>query len=708
MPEYRLSILHISDLHARSANVDELPTAAREGRRRQVHLEAAGREKVLGSAWDENLRELYANGERPDLVCFTGDVADWGLTSEYVEVTRFIDRLVHQLGVTRSHVYVVPGNHDVRRADPRTERDEHEKWQALRNVILSAPRATSSWLAGGHPPRALDAQLVDAVMQRTNSFWHWVKNELGRPELLPAQHAHRRLGYHHVLTLPHLPFPVHVIGLDSAWLAGDEHDQGKLWLTQHQRDLLLYDESGKPWSDGFRLALLHHPIEELAQPERDPTRRDLAATVHLLLHGHQHDPVGTSQIDLDGRTLRVLAAGCLFEGIEGSVWRNGCHRIDVTLDDRGCPLRAELHFRSWSRRGHWHSDSSLYRNLSNGRMAWHAWGANSAHEVEIRQALELVETRDLRKALGVLELKRQVLPELPRELRFLLLKGLGRGYFLLDDSESAARTYREAMQEAGEPPSAQVCEVRALMAEHSFDQAQEVVREALVHHPDHAELRRLDVSVAAEDETLASIEARLPPTVAEDPGVNAVLAIRASYLGEHEAASRYAQIAIHGGEARPGVWFARGNALLHPFITNGPEPYQIVRGATDRAQIEKAIECYDSGLSSDLGFPLYSDIVGRIYIQKVAAMSILGQKDDAIGSVLSAAYQRSPGCLDVRRSRALWMAKVGARNDAINLLTELVRETRDIRLRFELAGLLQQGKDPSSLSRASDSRRIGS
>lgn len=216
--------------------------------------------------------------------------------------------------------------------------------------------------------------MADAVMQRTAAFWRWVEDGLGRPELLPDRHPHGRLGYHHVPALPQLPFDVHVIGLDSAWLAGD--DQGKLWLTERQHDKLLQDEHGQPWI-GFRLALVHHLLEELAQPDIGPARRGLARSADLLLHGHQHDPVGSCLVDLDGDALRVLAAGCLYESTADSELKNGCQRIDVVLDDVGRSLRAETWFRAWSSRGHWHSDSSLYRGLTDGRMVWNAWGSGS-------------------------------------------------------------------------------------------------------------------------------------------------------------------------------------------------------------------------------------------------------------------------------------------------------------------------------------------
>ena len=235
MPEHRLSILHISDLHARSMEVDGLPAWVREERQGQVRREAASRARVLGKAWEENLRTLFPNDERPDLVCFTGDVADWGLVSEYGKATEFVDGLVRLLGIGRSQVYVVPGNHDVQRQISKAE------WAQLRELLRINPRAASEWLAGGKAPPSIEPGVADAVMRRTAAFWMWVKQGLGRPELLPAKHPHRRLGYHHVPLLSHLPFSVHVVGLDSAWLAGDDHDQGKLWLTEHQRDMLLHD-----------------------------------------------------------------------------------------------------------------------------------------------------------------------------------------------------------------------------------------------------------------------------------------------------------------------------------------------------------------------------------------------------------------------------------------------------------------------------------
>ncbi|HID31551.1 MAG TPA: hypothetical protein EYP19_16330, partial [Desulfobacterales bacterium] len=66
MDPITLRILHLSDLHERG------PRESEPWRRR----------RVLGSAWEDNLDALCVAGA-PDLVCFTGDIADWGRETEY-------------------------------------------------------------------------------------------------------------------------------------------------------------------------------------------------------------------------------------------------------------------------------------------------------------------------------------------------------------------------------------------------------------------------------------------------------------------------------------------------------------------------------------------------------------------------------------------------------------------------------------------------
>jgi hypothetical protein len=165
--------------------------------------------------------------------------------------------------------------------------------------------------------------------------------------------------------LPRLPFEIHVIGLDSSWLSGDDNDSGKLRLTEDQV-MLLATNQGKPLG-GFRLALMHHPLDELT--DGSECRRLLADHVDLLLRGHLHESEPHTWADPD-RTLRQLAAGCLYEGDKGDRYPNSCHVVEATLDEHGRPLKYEIWFRGWAERGHWFNDDRLYSDSRNGRLLW--------------------------------------------------------------------------------------------------------------------------------------------------------------------------------------------------------------------------------------------------------------------------------------------------------------------------------------------------
>lgn len=52
---------------------------------------------------------------RPDLLIVTGDLASAGLPGEYVEGVAFLTTLVKATGISRRHVVLVPGSHDVNR-----------------------------------------------------------------------------------------------------------------------------------------------------------------------------------------------------------------------------------------------------------------------------------------------------------------------------------------------------------------------------------------------------------------------------------------------------------------------------------------------------------------------------------------------------------------------------------------------------------------
>jgi predicted phosphodiesterase len=359
---HRLRILHLSDLHHRG------PRETEPERRR----------RVLGRAWLDNLRELREQDGAFDLVVCTGDVAFSGASDEYSHLMRhtrvagdgvdtWLDTTLTVAGCDRSQLFVVPGNHDI-------ERNLHDDaWRAVRGAWSEAGAdddvAFARWLVrGGRAPRGIDPALRDRILERQSAYRAWLRDDLGRSDLLPEPRR-SQLGYRASPRLARLPFPVHILGLDSAWLAGDDSDARKLRLTDDQILRLGSDDDGEPLS-GLRIALVHHPLGELADGER--ARRLLQELgIGLMLSGHLHTARVSEIVEPDGR-LRDIATGCLYQHDRHP---NAVTALTLQLDDTGGLREIEFRFRSWSNRGFWHDENGLYRGTQNGRLVWTAAGA---------------------------------------------------------------------------------------------------------------------------------------------------------------------------------------------------------------------------------------------------------------------------------------------------------------------------------------------
>jgi len=347
-------VFHISDLHMRSVDGPQADRA---------RLEAASRWRVLGEKWSANLSAIREDGGPIDLVVFTGDLGEWGHATDYPRALAFLGQTCEALEVPLERLFVIPGNHDIDRSVQRAA------WKSLRSDIARDPHAYSRWLAGEERGALCGDDRRDQILERQQAFWAAVASELGRAQLAPKRSPHGRLGYRQAVTLAGLSQPLQVIGLDTAWLAGDDGDSGQLQLTEHQVSLLTTaTETGAPLP-GFRLALMHHRLADLADG-RD-AQRLLADRVDLLLSGHQHEPAAEVLAGPDHQLL-VLATGCLYEGDEGHHFPNACQVIDLVLDEQARPRAVEVRFRGWSEQGmFWGDNALLYESARHGRLRLH-------------------------------------------------------------------------------------------------------------------------------------------------------------------------------------------------------------------------------------------------------------------------------------------------------------------------------------------------
>ena len=339
-PARRLRILHLSDLHMGQEK------GAGQWRLRDV----------LGAAWQRNLDAIKNKGQI-DLVCFTGDLAYSGDSGQYPEVGVFIDELLARLNLTKSRFFCVPGNHDI---DQSIETDAWQSLRAAHDVDL--PRF-DGWIAGERSPRGCEDSWRDDVLQRQRAYREWLK-AFGLDHLRPEHHRHGRLGYCVALDRDEfdLPAPLHIIGFDSAWLSGKGSDNGELRLTTEQIGRLLTDAHGQPLP-GHAIGLIHHPFSSLIEAEQNGAPQLMIRKgLGLLLHGHLHDPQLLSWSNPQ-QGLHLSSAGCLYQK---NSFPNSMHIIDVALPNDGPLQPVQLWVRSWSAKGHWHDDNSLYEGMQDG------------------------------------------------------------------------------------------------------------------------------------------------------------------------------------------------------------------------------------------------------------------------------------------------------------------------------------------------------
>ncbi|NOK06940.1 MULTISPECIES: tetratricopeptide repeat protein [Myxococcus] len=395
---YRLRILHISDLHIRG----------------DWEREAWRRRRVLGDAWRRNLDEILTDGP-VDLVAFTGDLAFSGRPVEYEGVLLFLDEMLARINCPRERLFLVPGNHDVDRSVASAS------WKELRELLRpSDAQEFSQWMVSekGWAPRGFRASMRDEVLARQAAYREWVAKVLDRPGLLPSTALHPRLGYRETLRLSGHPFPVHIIGLDSAWLAGDDNDSGRLWLTDDQVMRLATNEGGE--LGGVRVALIHHPLSQLM--DGSCAQRLLAGHVDLLLRGHLHEAEALLSEE-PSSSLRSLAAGCLYESDR---YPNSFQLIQLALNDRGRVESCDVWFRSWaSQGGFWFNDDGKYSGSRGGRIRW--WGAKArVAPAPIRTGVFVGRTAQLRA------LEEALLPEKgePRPVAVQGMSGVGKSYLV--------------------------------------------------------------------------------------------------------------------------------------------------------------------------------------------------------------------------------------------------------------------------------------
>ncbi len=230
---------------------------------------------------------------RPDLMVVTGDLAEWGMPSEFAAVTDFLASLAEAVDLPREHVAMVPGNHDINRLACQGYFND----QASRQRDPVAP------------------------------FWPKWREFVAAFEEFYAEVPGATFTPDEPWTLFEMPaINTVVAGLNSTMAESHRDEDHYGWLGEAQLRWFagrLQDYRRRGW---LRLAAVHHNAARMAALDEENLRdaEDLdrylgePGLVNLLLHGHTHDgrlhrlpsglivmSTGSAAVDADARPAEV-------------------------------------------------------------------------------------------------------------------------------------------------------------------------------------------------------------------------------------------------------------------------------------------------------------------------------------------------------------------------------------------------------------------
>lgn len=236
--------LHISDLH--------------------VRRDAAYEREVVFRSLVQSVEWLRKERQRaPDLIFATGDIAQSGQTEEYAEATRFFDNLLRASGLDRSRLYVVPGNHDVDRRQGR--------W--LLRELSSITEADEYF--GPDTPKPHLTSKMSAFLQWHRDYFEGIRSFPENSTCGPVEVV--QLNGHSLGILP----------INTALFCLNDEDHEKLFVGRRCLDTAIDDLNRS--AANLKVALMHHPLEDLSGLERQHIRAGLADNVDVILQGHLHE-----------------------------------------------------------------------------------------------------------------------------------------------------------------------------------------------------------------------------------------------------------------------------------------------------------------------------------------------------------------------------------------------------------------------------------
>lgn len=291
----KLHYLHLSDLHFTHSDMRGDRWAAN-----------AFDQSVAAKSMLRSVEELVKKGPNFDFIVITGDVAKRGKREEYRVAEIFTERLLEITGLPRRRLYLVPGNHDVNRADIKPV--HLKRWYPFEDQ-----EEITELLA--------DPESLNVFTSKFAEFNNFAEKAMGR--------RHYDESTYHIVESAEMEkggrkFRVNLMGLNSCLFAGyDGDDQQKLALGLFQVDRALgqLDENAL-----FSIGFFHHPFSCFHATDKI-SRTRLVQKLDLILYGHLHQPVSEAFRSTAGEAV-LIGAGAAYEARESE---NSFNTVEIDI-----------------------------------------------------------------------------------------------------------------------------------------------------------------------------------------------------------------------------------------------------------------------------------------------------------------------------------------------------------------------------------------
>ncbi|WP_321492403.1 SUMF1/EgtB/PvdO family nonheme iron enzyme [uncultured Desulfobacter sp.] len=265
------------------------------------------------------------HGLCPDLIFFSGDLAfgqmgpepGKNLKDQYEGVAKFLEqvRTVFSKPVPKTHIFLVPGNHDV-------NQKRVGKMSTMFIDSLDDPESIYNFMAGGGDD-------WNRVMDRLEDYRSFLKN-FGNSVLLQDP---ERLTYGTTVKINHIH--VGIAGFNTVWSSGrsSKEENGKLrvaWKWQNTRVQKEMENAD------VKIALFHHPVSWGVEADKAFADDKLRNEFHFILSGHEHKTAVTSYAN--GRS--VISSYACYHRSQGSGYNICCLNFENQT--------GEVHLRKYS------------------------------------------------------------------------------------------------------------------------------------------------------------------------------------------------------------------------------------------------------------------------------------------------------------------------------------------------------------------------